>query len=109
MIFIFGDLNYRINLANEVVRPAIAKGDYAYLKENDELIQAIKAYKNSKEFQYKFYRDFEEGEIDFPPTYKYDKKSQKYDTSKKNRVPSWCDRILWKKNTKVKLQAFSSI
>lgn len=42
MVFIFGDLNYRICLPNEVVRPAVEKRDYARLKEADELLQAFK-------------------------------------------------------------------
>jgi hypothetical protein len=41
-------LNYRICLPNEVVRPAIAKGDYAMLKEHDELIQSAKLYSTQK-------------------------------------------------------------
>lgn len=44
MVFIFGDLNYRICLPNEIVRPAIASKDYDKLKENDELLQAFKIY-----------------------------------------------------------------
>ncbi|CDW85515.1 endonuclease exonuclease phosphatase family protein [Stylonychia lemnae] len=104
MVFIFGDLNYRICLPNDQVRGAIQNKDYPKLKEADELLQAFKQYQNTKELQFQFYRDYDEGEIDFQPTYKYDKKSQKYDTSKKQRVPSWCDRILWKKNNKVTQQ-----
>ncbi len=79
------------------------------MKEADELMQAIRAYSTSQELQYQFYRDYEEGEINFDPTYKYDKRSSKYDTSKKQRTPSWCDRILWKKNPKIKQQLFGSI
>lgn len=96
--FIFGDLNYRICLSNEVVRPAVSRKDYQLLKEADELIQAQKQYAGSVDMEYQFFRDFIEAPLDFPPTYKYDKRSQKYDTSKKQRVPSWCDRILWKEN-----------
>jgi len=110
LVFIFGDLNYRICLPNEIVRPAIERKDWPLLKEADELLQSMKAFQGSHELQYRLYRDYTEGEIDFPPTYKYDKRSQRYDTSKKQRVPSWCDRILWKKNPeRVKLQATGSL
>ncbi len=33
--------------------------------------------------------------IEFKPTFKFDKQSELYDTSKKMRIPSWTDRILW--------------
>ena len=103
-------MNYRICLPNEVVRPAVDKKDWQILKDSDELIQSVKAFQHSDELQYQLYRDFTEGDISFPPTYKYDKRSSKYDTSKKQRVPSWCDRILWKKNPEnVKLQTLGSI
>ncbi|MFN9939336.1 MAG: hypothetical protein ACK56I_07665 [bacterium] len=32
MMFLFGDLNYRISLPNDVVKAAIKKKDYALLK-----------------------------------------------------------------------------
>lgn len=44
---------------------------------------------------YPWLYNFKEMPIKFLPTYKYDKKSIVYDTSKKQRIPSWTDRILW--------------
>lgn len=44
MVFIFGDLNYRICLPNDVVRKAIKERDFDKLKAADELLQAFKIY-----------------------------------------------------------------
>ena len=38
---------------------------------------------------------YEEGDIKFLPTFKYDKGSNKLDTSSKARQPAWTDRILY--------------
>ena len=46
-MFLFGDLNYRIDLPNEIVRPAIERKEFNKLKEYDELINSFKLYKNS--------------------------------------------------------------
>ena len=43
--------------------------------------------------------NIEEGEIKFPPTYKYKKNTNFYNISK--RVPSWTDRILYKNNENI--------
>jgi len=42
------------------------------------------------------FKDYEEGDLSFWPTYKYDTWSDEYDTSKKKRIPSWTDRVLWR-------------
>lgn len=103
MIYLFGDLNYRIvDIPNQQVRDLCSRKEWEKLKQHDELCTGFLRYGNIKpgdpeELQYQFYRDFTEGPINFAPTYKYDKRSQVYDTSKKQRVPAWCDRILWKK------------
>ncbi len=41
------------------------------------------------------FKGFEEGPINFPPSYKYDKRSNQFDTSAKARCPAWTDRILY--------------
>lgn len=49
MVFLFGDLNFRIDSTNEFVRPAIKKGDFKFLKSHDELLSSFELYRHSKE------------------------------------------------------------
>jgi hypothetical protein len=37
-----------------------------------------------------------EGRITFMPTFKFDKDTTDYDTSHKQRIPAWTDRVLFK-------------
>ncbi|GAA5978466.1 hypothetical protein JCM10908_004365 [Rhodotorula pacifica] len=90
-IFFAGDLNFRVQLPREEVLHTLESSSNAIkeLLQHDELTQLKK---NDPHFRL---RDFKEAEITFPPTYKYDHFTDRYDTSKKQRTPSWCDRILW--------------
>ena len=42
---------------------------------------------------------YKEGPLNFPPTYRYDPGSNSFDSSKKRRIPAYCDRILFKDNS----------
>ena len=85
-----GDFNYRIGLSDERARKLIKDGDLGALYENDQLnIQMVAG------MAFQFYN---ESKIEFMPTYKYDLGKDEYDTSDKQRIPAWCDRVLWKTN-----------
>lgn len=84
-----GDLNYRVNLNEAVIKNYIRRGEFDTLLEYDQLSIERSAGRT--------FPMFEEGHITFAPTYKYDKGTNRYDTSEKRRAPSWTDRILWKK------------
>eukprot|EP01124_Arcella_intermedia_P036376 TRINITY_DN9506_c0_g1_i1.p1 TRINITY_DN9506_c0_g1~~TRINITY_DN9506_c0_g1_i1.p1 ORF type:complete len:512 (-),score=111.78 TRINITY_DN9506_c0_g1_i1:713-2104(-) len=87
-LYWLGDLNYRIDLEDLVVRAKIKEQKYDELYENDQLrVQRAAS---------KVFNGWMEGPINFAPTYKYDSGCDEYDTSEKHRIPAWTDRILYK-------------
>ncbi|OCF43348.1 hypothetical protein I317_02786 [Kwoniella heveanensis CBS 569] len=82
------DLNYRIALTNPEVRGMIEAGDLDSLLAADQLLNAVDAGET--------FVGYDEGPIRFDPTYKYDNGTDDYDTSEKQRIPAWTDRVLFK-------------
>ncbi|XP_050985622.1 inositol polyphosphate 5-phosphatase Ka isoform X1 [Labeo rohita] len=94
----FGDLNFRIEDHGMLfVRNCITSQRYNLLWPKDQLTMM-----KQKEAAL---QKFEEGPLDFQPTYKFDLHSDNYDSREqktwfgfngKKRKPAWCDRILWR-------------
>ncbi|XP_017773007.1 PREDICTED: type II inositol 1,4,5-trisphosphate 5-phosphatase, partial [Nicrophorus vespilloides] len=88
-IYWLGDMNYRIRrLDTHEVKKHIAMGDLNTILCHDQL--------NQEKERGKILAGFEEGDINFQPTYKYDVNSDRYDSSEKARAPAWTDRIFFK-------------
>ncbi|XP_026294054.1 inositol polyphosphate 5-phosphatase E isoform X2 [Frankliniella occidentalis] len=91
-VFWCGDLNFRLSQPRAEVVDWVAKQQFPlpapYKMEMDQLTNSI--------LQGMVFRGFEEGPITFKPTYKYDPGTQMFDTSQKQRTPSYTDRILFK-------------
>ncbi|XP_014362575.2 synaptojanin-1 [Papilio machaon] len=87
-VFWCGDFNYRIDLDKEESRLLAAQNNLQRLLEQDQLTR--------QKSQGLVFKNCFEGDITFPPTYKYDLFSDDYDTSEKCRAPAWTDRVLWR-------------
>lgn len=94
-LFWMGDLNYRIDLERDKALKLIEERNWEQLKKADQLGQEIAA---GRAFQ-----GFLEGRTDFPPTYRYERGSREY-SAVKLRVPSYCDRILYRSLPGCKLE-----
>ncbi|XP_077193371.1 type II inositol 1,4,5-trisphosphate 5-phosphatase isoform X2 [Paroedura picta] len=87
-----GDLNYRLEKQDlEQVKKLIRARDFQALHQHDQL----KIQMGAK----LVFEGFQEGEISFQPTYKYNPGSDDWDDSEKCCVPAWSDRILWRGKT----------
>lgn len=53
-------------------------------------------------FAGRVFRYIREAPITFHPTYKFDKHTSTYDTSEKQRVPAWTDRIFFRGSAFIK-------
>ncbi|KAK9312764.1 Endonuclease/exonuclease/phosphatase [Lipomyces starkeyi] len=87
IVFILGDLNYRLAMDRSDISQLVAKNDYDALLFWDQLRNEIK--------EGSVLVGFQEGPISFQPTYKYDIGTNVFDTSEKARVPAYTDRILY--------------
>lgn len=106
-VFFCGDLNYRVDLPREMAEStlkemqrigseAAANGDSCSEVDalRDKLLlhdQLLQTMSDGSAFP-----GFAEGKITFPPTFKFDKDTKEYDTSHKQRIPAWTDRVLFK-------------
>ncbi|CAM9109684.1 unnamed protein product, partial [Ectocarpus fasciculatus] len=98
--FFFGDLNYRVQY------PVGRKVYKIYLEVIDstsgvkqrvisELLKYDQLSREMKQPRGNVLKDFKEMPISFLPTYKYDKRVNKFDSSGKKRKPSYTDRVLF--------------
>ncbi|RZB41639.1 Syja N, DUF1866, and/or Exo endo phos domain containing protein [Asbolus verrucosus] len=88
-LFWCGDFNYRVDMDKDEIKESVKLGDYDKVLECDQLMK--------QQQEGNVFKDFMEGKITFPPTYKYDLFSDDYDTSEKCRAPAWTDRVLWRR------------
>jgi inositol polyphosphate 5-phosphatase INPP5B/F len=101
VVFWLGDLNYRIDdsISTEDVFRLIASDNLEVLRAKDQL--------NLERAGGRVFQEFLEGELHFPPTYKYQPGTDEYEQrpEKKLRAPAWCDRVLWRLANSLPLSA----
>lgn len=88
-------MNFRLEYGNSEVRQMLAQCvSLAHKKQYQEAVEVLSSLLKYDQFylykqSYSLVDDYQEGQIKFLPTYKYDQNSNVYDTSKKQRIPSW--------------------
>jgi len=94
-----GDFNYRIGLSREKAIDLVNRRDLGRLYENDQLnLQMVAG------LAFPFYS---EARITFLPTYRYVVGSDEFDSSEKQRIPAWTDRIL-RKGSNIRQTSYNS-
>ncbi|KAM5145469.1 phosphatidylinositol polyphosphate 5-phosphatase type IV [Mantella aurantiaca] len=94
-VFWFGDFNFRLNKdrtgVNSILQHNLAK-DMSQLLQYDQLLKVMTGGS--------IFKGFQEATIEFLPTYKFDIGCDEYDTTSKQRTPSYTDRIVYKSRQK---------
>nr|XP_015216796.1 PREDICTED: phosphatidylinositol 3,4,5-trisphosphate 5-phosphatase 1 isoform X2 [Lepisosteus oculatus] len=97
-LFWLGDLNYRIEMASHEAENIVAK-----IKQGQHQELLIKDQLTIEKKEGKVFLLYEEEDITFPPTYRFERDTREryaYTKAKatgtKYNLPSWCDRVLWK-------------
>ena len=91
----FGDLNFRLAMPNSDVRSKIQEYEKLIASgqrpKASDVLKSMLAYDQMIEAKRcsEYLDKYQEAPIDFLPTYKYDMFSTNYDTSYKQRTPSW--------------------
>ncbi|KAG0597124.1 hypothetical protein M758_UG313100 [Ceratodon purpureus] len=84
----FGDFNYRIDTTYDQAVKWINEKRYDMLLIRDQLRVEMTSGRT--------FPGMREAGISFPPTYKFDRGTQVYDSSEKKRVPAYCDRVVFR-------------
>ncbi|XP_068105224.1 phosphatidylinositol polyphosphate 5-phosphatase type IV [Hyperolius riggenbachi] len=90
-VFWFGDFNFRLNRKRSDVNGILERRperDMSQLLQHDQLMDLLRGGS--------IFKGFQEPTIQFLPTYKFDIGSDKYDSTTKQRTPSYTDRIVYK-------------
>lgn len=96
-----GDLNYRVDMESRLARIFVEEKQLEVLLEKDQL--------SKEKAKCGLLSKYQEAPITFAPSYYFDIGTDQYDTSEKQRVPSWCDRILWRENDQVEAKVYDCV
>ncbi|XP_042686715.1 phosphatidylinositol polyphosphate 5-phosphatase type IV isoform X1 [Centrocercus urophasianus] len=99
-VFWFGDFNFRLNKDRETVD--------SILSQNPETgVSKLLAYDQltSEMGRGSIFKGFQEADIHFRPSYKFDIGKDSYDTTSKQRTPSYTDRVVFRSRYRDDIQA----
>ncbi|XP_044309103.1 phosphatidylinositol polyphosphate 5-phosphatase type IV isoform X4 [Varanus komodoensis] len=94
-VFWFGDFNFRLDENREVVEQILSRGqetDVSKLLQHDQLLKEMVSGS--------IFKGFQEAPILFRPSYKFDVGQDTYDSTSKQRTPSYTDRVIYRSRHK---------
>lgn len=98
-VFWFGDFNFRLSEDREVVEQILNQGQETDVSKLLQYDQLTKEMDNGSIF-----KGFQEPPIHFRPSYKFDVGRDTYDTTSKQRTPSYTDRVIFRSRHKNDIQ-----